>query len=494
MFGFFNFNNNYKADTGFGDANYTDDPLLGNTERLLYKECMDIYKFWPLGKRVASALPNFALSAERNVYFDDLPAEFADEFKKIERIYNITEIVKKASIYTRVFGLSALYVAHSDVKPDKPLTYRDVTKGHLTFNLQDPLNLNGIKVSQDPLSVGYQKVSGITIAGQEVNPNRCCVLFNDLMFYLQYTPSTFTFGPQSVYQNMVGLIRSWNRCVISLERMATKAGSIVYKSRQGGVINSVVVSAARKSLDMMRQMQNDGAASIDRDDSIEFFNLTGVGEVDSIIDKMNQIILMALSDTPAAILLDKELAQGFGNGEEDMKAILMAVDNFRKAVLTPLYDFIDKYLLYILLNPIFLESVKKKYPDDFKSFTIADIREKAIQGFRFEWGNLYPETEATKIDNNSKKLDNLLKMKELGCNLDDIEEIINNDDQLYSETIELTEIKEDLNDSFGSDDDDESDGEEAGGDSGEPKEEQAGEEDKTKDSKDTNKDKAKDNK
>lgn len=450
------FNYSQFEELGYGDANYSDDSILDDGELLDYKQCMNIYRYWPLGKRIATSLPNFALSAPREVIFKDLPKDFVDRFIEIEEEYDIISIIKKTSIYMRIFGVSALFISCENKKPNEPLTFKDLEKNKIVFNIQDPLNLNGMKIGLNPLEPTYQKVYDIRINGKKVHPSRCYVGFNDLSFYLQYIPSNFNFGSHSIYQNMYKMIRSWNRCVIALERMATKGGSLVYKNREKGALNSIIATASKKSLQLIREMQNDGAVSIDRDDSIEFFNLSGIDAVDNIITQMNQILLMALNDTPAAILLDKELAQGFGNGAEDMKAILMAVDNFRRDTLKDIYAFVDKYLLYVTLSNSFLEEMKEKYSQDLGDYSIEELREKAISSFKYTWGNLYPETEATRVDNQSKKLENLIKLKELGANLSDIEQIINNDDKLYQEEITLEESNIESTELFNEDNNDDS--------------------------------------
>lgn len=429
-----------NIETGSGDSNYNEmHPLLGLKQPLTYKECMDIFLNWALGKRVASSLVEFALSVKRDIYFKDLPDEFSERFKEIEEKYNIDNIVKRSAIYTRVFGMSGIFVSHKKKQPHEKLSFDDVLEGDISFNICDPLVLSGTTVSQDPLSVDYMKVNKVMVRSQEVDLSRICVLFNSIPFYLEFQPSTFTFATPSVYQNMIGLIHSWNRCVVALERAATKAGSIIFKNRNGGALNSIAASAINKTLEAIRSMQNDGAVSIEKDADVELFNLSGIGEIDSIINQMNSIIMMALSDTPSALLLDRNLSNGLNDGSEDMKAIIMAVDNFRSLILKNIYDFIDRFLLYLTLDKFFLKEMLEKYSSDFKGLNEADLREKAMSSFYFKYGNLYPETEATKIDNIGRKLDNLGKLKELGANLADIQDVLNENNQMFFKDITLNE-------------------------------------------------------
>lgn len=439
---FSNFFGSYNGnEKGYGDSQYGEDALLGVVRFLSYQECKDIYTHWPLGKRIANALPTFAMSAPRIVKFGNLPPCIEEHFNNVCLKYRVDDIVKQTAVYARVFGMAALYVAHSSDNFSDPLTYDDLKKGDIKFNVLDPLQINGAEISQNPLSYNYQEVKSIRVNGVDVSAKRILAILNDTPFYLRWIPSNYNWGAPSVYQNMYGLIKSWNRCVIALERMATKAGSIIVKSRDSAVLSSAAVLAAQKTLQLIRDMQNDGAAQVEKDADIEFFNLTGVDVVDSIISQMNQLILMALSDTPSAILLDKDLAQGFGEGSEDMKALLMAVDSFRSQILRPLYDFIDRYILAVAFTKAELTNIWREHSEDLKELEISNVselREEIFKQYMFEWGNLYPETEATKLDNATKKLQNYQALQQLGANIADIEMLVNNDD-LFSEPITFEE-------------------------------------------------------
>ncbi len=149
--------------------------------------------------------------------------------------------------------------------------------------------------------------------------------------------------------------------------------------------------------------------------------------------------------------MSKELAQGFGDGSEDMKAILMSVNDFREQHLRGIYEFLDRHLLYLAFTDEFLkeELENGEFKAELKGESVETLRERLINEFSFEWGNLYPETEATRIDNIGRKLDNLIKLKELGTNLADLEQIINNDKDMFQEDITLEEQEDDLG--FGQD-------------------------------------------
>lgn len=431
MAGFFSglFGNTQSSESGYGDSSYTNDELLGYYRDLTYQECKDIYRFWPLGKRVASSLPNFAMSADREIIVKDSPSEIVDQFKKTAESLQLDKQIRKCSIYSRVFGLAAMFVACENVAVTKNLTRKDVLNNRIVFNVLDPLNIAGIRVNQDANSLQYQKVEQIQInGGQVVGSKRATAIFNDLPLYLKFSPSTFSFSGPSIYQNMTGVIKSWNRAIVALERIATKAGSIVVKSNSLAHASGIDIAATKRNLQLIRNMENDGIAALNEGGEIEFFQLNGVAEIDSIINQLNTSLMMALSDTPSAILLDKNLANGFADGSEDMKAIIMSVDNFRKLALSPLYNFADPFVMYKAWDDEFIETMKKEYPDLYRGMSNIEILTSWVQGFSFKWGNLYPEPEKDRLDTNSVKLDLLQKAKELGANDADLTEELNSMD------------------------------------------------------------------
>lgn len=430
---------------GYGNSQYSDRATLDSHPYLTYDECKDIYLHWPLGKRVITSLTNFALSAPRDITFADLPIECVKTYESTLEAFKVLQVVKQAANYSRLYGMSAIFVAHKKIRPSKPLTYDDLNPNDISFNVLDPLNLAGIQISQDPTNVNYQKITNIVVNGQTVHPTRILVLFNDMPLYLRWIPSTYSWGSPSVFENMKNLIKSWNRCVVALERMATKAGSIIVKHRDSGVVlNSIAAKAAEVTLDAIRDMQNDGIASLEKDANIELFNLSGVETVDAIIEQMNKLILLALADTPSNVLLDKNLAEGFAEGSEDAKVMTMAIDSFRERALTPAYKFLDFYLLRICFRPEALEKLKDLYSNDLKEFDIATLKEKLLQGFDWQYGSLIPEKDSEKAQTLSTHLDALGKLKEMGANLADLEEIVNTKLKPYDTQIEFKDHSEAL--------------------------------------------------
>lgn len=408
-----------------GDAHYTNHPLLGAYRDLTYAECRDIYRYWPLGKRIANALPTFAMSAQRQFVVKEAPEAVNEKLFEMASEMEIDLMVKRCAVYTRIYGLASIFAASTNESLGA-LTYQEIQESDIIFNVLDPLSMGGsVQVDNNPLSPTFGKPIHLIIQGRVINPARACIVYNDNPLYLKFNPSSFSFSGPSIYQNMTLLIRSWNRCVIAMQRLATKAAAMVKTTKETANITGFNIRAVQHNLELIRSMENDGIASIRTGDTLEFFNLTGVQEIDSIINQVNTSLMMALSDTPSGILLDKNLSVGLNDGSEDMKAILMAVEAFRLAVLKPLYNFTDKYLCYKAFSPEFVAEMKEEYPDLYRDMKEKDILETWMRNYSFEWGELYPQSENEKADTQSKVLDNLSKIKELGSESSGLEEALN---------------------------------------------------------------------
>lgn len=435
------FNWGKGKETGIGDSSYDEgSPLNGITNELTYQDCLDIYKYWPMGIRVIQALPNFALSVKRKILFKDLPKEFVDRFEQVEQEFDVKNVVKNLCYNIRIFGSSCLYIKSDTENLEDPLTDKEIQKSkYLRFIQATPLITSGSIIDIDPLSLTYLKPVSVKVVNRDVNLTRILWFNNDEPQYLQWNSPSFNYAGRSVFANMVDLIKYWNRSTIALQRIASKAGGIIVKNREGGILNSVTLNSLNKFLDVVRNLSNDGIASIQHNDEIELFSLTGTSEVELIINKFNEMIQLALSDTPTAILLDERLAKGFGNGEEDFKALLLAVENYRETFLNKIYKEIDSIILKRAFTMDFLESMKKQYSTNLKEYSINQLFLKLEDSFTYEWEPLYPESEAQIQDNLGRKLDNLAKLKELGASLSDIEEIINSDSTIYEQEITLEE-------------------------------------------------------
>lgn len=417
------------GDVGSGDATYNQrDELLGVYENLSYLQCRDLFRFWALGRRLVEALPNFALSAGRDVTFGEYTTqELVDRFQKISEDLEIDKKIKYTTMNARIYGMSALFATtKTPSDTDKPLD--DILPNDLVFNCLEPLSMRGtVQFDLNPLSPTFQEAINITIDGKKIHNKRIKILNNELPLYLQFNPSSFSFSGQSIFQNMTLLIRTYNRAMVSLQRAATKAGAIVRSTKDVSHASGLSFKAIEKNNEMIRLMENDGVASIANGEELTLFDINNIKEVGNIVEIVNNMFAMAVNDTPASILLDKNLSFGLNDGSEDMKSILMAVEHFRANMLKPLYNFVDDYVLRAAFNPQWLKGYIEKTSDNGKMVFkgINEAYEKLRQNYSFKFKDLYPLTEVEQQEKTKRILENMLILRDLGANRADIESIIN---------------------------------------------------------------------
>lgn len=412
--------------TDSGDADYQNDELLGAYRDLTYIECRDIYRYWGLGKRMANALPQFAMSAGRKLRCGFNIPDADRALEKARNELDIESVAFRAAVYSRIYGISFIFASAKN-EPTDPIDYDYMQSGEaFKFNVLDPLaNGGAVQIDLDPLSPTFSQPIDLRVQGKEVHSQRILVCVNDIPLYLKFTPSNFSFSGPSIYQNMTLLIRSWNRAIISIQRLATKASALILKAKDSGVVTNAIQNyAMQRNLEFIRKIENDGIASIKVGEELEFFQLSGVKEVDTIIQKIQNALMMALSDTPSGILLDNYLSTGLADGDNDMKTIIIAVEKFRKDVLAPIYRFVDKYVCYKAYTPELLAYIKSEY-EPFSDMTESEILEELLQNYHFEWNEIYPQSENEKADTANKRLTNITMLKELGITADDIEGAVN---------------------------------------------------------------------
>ena len=417
---------------------------LQENEMLELLDCEHIYTYWAMGKRIIHSLIRFAFSAQREITISDAPTEAVDAFKKAALKYKQDEIIQRAAAYCRLYGMAGMFAAvDSDkIKDGDNLTVKDCSANKIAFNALNPLNLSGTYFNQDANSVKFMKPEKIYVAGQPVGSKRAVVIQTGEPLYLRFSDTSFTFSGVSVFQNMVRLIKAWQWAIISLERMAIKAGSIVHKEGRGGKSSGIGVTAAKKSAELLKQLRSGGVATIGQDGDVTFFPLTGVAEVDAITNNLNREIMFALDDTPAPVLLGKDISNGLAEGTEEMKAVVIAVENFRKDVLTPLYKFSDSYIMALAWTDDVVKKIAGKADAKGKKLyakmSPTEIRQLWERSFTYEYGNLFPTPEKDEQETNGVILDNLTKAKGLGMDIGDIEEEIN-ERKIFKNDIELNE-------------------------------------------------------
>ena len=397
---------------------------LDNEQDLSYQECKNIYDNWELGKRFVNALPNFAMSAGREIQVGNAPVEVIDRFKDTCDKYKLDYNIKKCVKVARIYGMSGIFLA-SDKPSYDNLTDKDLNDYVIRLNVIDPLCMGGLNFSQDPLSLRYQRPLACKLNGHDIGDRRFVLYMNDMPLHIDFEPATFNFAGKSVFKNMKKLIILWNNLFSSLDRIALKASSIIVTGENsGGIFSGLKVESTQKSLELLENLRN-GAGWLPKGANVEFFNLNGATEVTNMIESILSAFCIAISDTPKSILLDEKMSSGLNEGEADLKSSIMAVDSFRHEILSPLYNYLDTFMQKLAWTDDFINEMKLKHGELYNAMSLQEIRNKWIQDFKFTWENIQKPSPDELAKEKVALIDNLLKIKDLGVDTSELIEELN---------------------------------------------------------------------
>ena len=412
----------------------------GKNQILSYDECKNIYRTATLGKRIVEGLPNFAMSAEREIDIHKAPPEAIEKFKETADEMKQDEAIKRTIYNSRIYGTGALYVAMYDEEKEeddfttKP-TFENAHKYKMKFTVMDPLNISGSRMDLNPLSFTFLQVIDIQVNSKQIPKKRIAVSHALEPLYLDSRTSLIPFSPPSVFYNMVKLLEQYDDAIKSIGDLLYKAGAIIYKYPAKGKFNGVLVDAIEMSKQILEQKRSGEVISISADSSIEDFPIANLSGLIESINKLEDDITKALNDTPASILFDKSLSNGFSEGDKDKETEISIIESFRENKLTPLYNLTDYYVMLKAWDSAFIDDMRYKY-SEYQDKTDSEIFRSWAENFKFQYGNLFPEPESVTQDNNAKKLDNLLKAQQLGANPADLQEELN-ESEIFKNEIEL---------------------------------------------------------
>ena len=428
----------------------------GKNPILAYDECKNIYRTATLGKRIVEGLPNFAMSAEREIDIHKAPPEAIEKFKETADEMKQDEAIKRTIYNSRIYGTGALYVAMYDEEKEeddfttKP-TFENAHKYKMKFTVMDPLNISGSRMDLDPLSFHFLEVIDVKVSSKSIPKKRVCVSHALEPLYLDSRTSLIPFSPPSVFYNMAALLKQYDDAIKSIGDLLYKAGAIIYKYPAKAKLNGVTIDAITASKQILEQKRSGEVISISADSSIEDFPIANLSGLIESINKLEDDITKALNDTPASILFDKSLSNGFSEGDKDKETEISIIESFRENKLTPLYNLTDYYVMLKAWDSAFIDDMRYKY-SEYQDKTDSEIFRSWAENFKFQYGSLFPEPESVTQDNNAKKLDNLLKAQQLGANPADLQEELN-ESEIFKNEIELDSQPQGMDGMEGAEDD-----------------------------------------
>ena len=387
--------------------------------RLSWQECADLYRLFPLGRRLAEKIVDKALTGERTLYFGErAPEELKKRFLEVSRKCGQDEAVRQTLIFSRIYGTAVLYAVSEESPLDSTLNVLTARNEGLLFKAGDPLAVQ-VQFNQDPRSFRYLSPESAKIRGVKIDKTRCYVCFNGTPMYLQYSNSGFNYGGRSVYENQIPVIRVWAQTLRSMGRMGNRASGIFafFRNLRKGGAN---VAAASHSLELVKSVDATGGVALGSEDKIEFPTTSGIGDLDTLMSRIEREIVTA-SDTPLSILLDERLANGFGNGSEDYKQLVQDLKSYRERYIRPLYTFSDIIVAAKAFTPEFLSEVIRDNPDIYQGYTVSHVYNDILEALSFDFGELYPQSGKEIAEEESIVLDVANKAVTAGVSAADIE-------------------------------------------------------------------------
>ena len=421
-------------------AFYTEKEKYFKKDVLSYHTCKDIYRTSVMGKRVVEALVNFSMSAKRDISIQKAPPEAVEHFKYIAKQLRQNESIKKTIYNARIYGTGALFVALHNIAEDKDdfttkPNFNDAENYDIRFNVLDPQNIAGSTFDSNPASFHFLELIDIKIDNQLIPRKRIAISHALEPLYLDNRTSLIPYSPPSVFYNMIDLLKDYDQAIEALDNLLYKAGAIIYKYKAGGKFSGIQLDAIKRSSEILEQKRNGAVISIDNQCEIQDFPINNVNGLIESVNKLEDAITKALNDTPASLLFDKSLSNGFSEGDKDKETEISIIEAFRENKLTPLYTLTDYYVMLKAFDNDFINEMKDKY-SDLKDKSNTEIFYEWCNSFKYEFGNLFPEPESKTIENNSKKLDNLIKLQQLGANAADIEAELN-EDEIFKNEMDL---------------------------------------------------------
>jgi len=366
-----------------------------------YELCKLIYRYHPLGAKMARAPIKMAQSQERKITINGGPEDrlrkaFEDEWLNLENDKNILNV----GSLSRVYGVATVIVGAVNIPTDKPIDPFKWPKLELYFNVLDPLNTSGsLVLNQDPNAPDFLKYKDVTAAGQVYHRSRACVLMNEEPVFLDYTGSAFGYVGCSVYQRALYPLKTFIESMRTDDLVTRKAGVLIAKLKQiTGVITNLMQRAAGRKRDLLKEATTNNVINIGPEDSVETLDLKNADTAMSVARKNVLENVAVAADMPAKLLNSETFAEGFGEGTEDAKNVARYIDNIRKW-LNPAYAYFDEITMHRAWSPEFYACVQADFPE-YQAIPYEQAFYKWKNSFSATWPSLLiePESEQVKVE------------------------------------------------------------------------------------------------
>lgn len=365
-----------------------------------YELCKTIYAYHPLGKKIVDKPVKMAQAQRRKIAVETGPAEkLIAAYEKEWAALGCDKFIFRLASLARIYGIATLGVGCNGVGEKEPLTREQITRGEIFFSAFDPLNTAGsLVINQDPNAPDFLKTASVSVAGKPWHRSRTVVLTHEEPLYIEYTTSAFGFTGRSVYQRALFPLKSFVNTMATDDMVAVKAGLLIEKIKQtSSAVDAIQKAMAGFKRSILRDAGTGNVLSVGSDDAVESLNLQNIDGAGKFARDNILRNIASAADMPAMMLNDETLAQGFGEGSEDAKHIVMYLDGIR-LWLNPAYSFMDDIVMQRAWNEEFYATMQKEFPEEYGDVEYTAAWWKWRNGFSAVWPSLLEdeksETEA----------------------------------------------------------------------------------------------------
>ena len=366
-----------------------------------YEVCKTIYLYHPFGQKIVDFPLYMATYKPREINVPKAPDDgemlveaFTREWKDIRAEEHIINAARTA----RIYGISTLALLQNGTEPSDEVDFKKIYKSRIAISTFDPLNTAGsLVLNQDPNSLDFQKVTGVSVSGKTYHRSRVCVTMNEAPIYIAYEQAGFGFVGRSIYQRGLYALKSFLMTMATDMMVATKAGLLIAKMEsQSSAVDAPMLNLFGVKRQMLKEAQTNNVLSIGTGEEVQSLDLHNLDGAATMARKNIIENIASACGTPAKMLLAETFAEGFGEGSEDAKAVAQHIDGIR-SWMQPLYDFMTEIVMYRAWNEDFYATIQSRYPDQYGSVPYNVAFNEWRNSFTAIWPNLLEEPESEKL-------------------------------------------------------------------------------------------------
>jgi len=367
-----------------------------------YQTCKTIYESHPLGAKIADNPIQMAQSQRRQITVQKGPEErlveaFEAEWKALGVDGHILNLARLA----RIYGHASVAMLERGKAPNSKVNFDNLAAAQIAFNVLDPLNTAGsLLLNQDPNSLDFQKVAGISVDGKAYARDRTCTLLHEDPLYIAYTSSAFGYSGRSVYKRALFPLKSFINTQITNDMVAAKAGLlVVHEKQQSSAIDGLMQAVAGVKRQYLKDGQVGQVLQVGSDDTIESLDLHNLADAFNAARKNILEDIASAAGTPAQVINSETFAEGFGEGTEDAKRVAQYIQRIREWM-DPAYEYFTKIVQHRAWNPEFYATIQVAFPKEYGGVDYKAALYEWQDNFRAEWPSLIeePDSEKSKVD------------------------------------------------------------------------------------------------